>query len=115
MTVSIEPSDDGLTVKLAGKGSLAFFLQTLIRAKFYDDEGIDGLLSPLLNDAIRATLESLGADSPEAESYYSSWVAHSHVARVRDVIAQSPDYLSATPPQRQQMMRTALYPHPAAS
>ncbi|MGQ3040966.1 MAG: hypothetical protein ACT6TH_10135 [Brevundimonas sp.] len=74
MTVNIERSDHGLTVKLDGIGSLAFFLQTLIRAKFYDDEGVDGLLSPLLNDAIKVTLERLYADQPGAESYYSDWV-----------------------------------------
>jgi hypothetical protein len=111
LTVNIERSDHGLTVKLDGKGSLAFFLQTLIRAKFYDDEGVDGLLSPVLNRAIKATLETLDVDQPEAEAYYSGWVAHWHLDRVRDVISTSSDYLSASPPEQQEMMRTALYPH----
>lgn len=111
LTVSIERSDDGLMVKLDGKGSLSFFLQTLIRAKFYDDESVDGLLSPLLNNAIEATLETLDVAQPEAESYYSGWVEHWHLDRVRDVISASSDYQSASPPEQQQMMRTALYPH----
>lgn len=109
--MNIEKSDHGLTVKLEGRGSLAFFLRTLIRAKFYDDDGLDGLLSPLLNDAIRATIETLGADRSEVESWYSGWVADYHLNRVRDLISSSPDYLSASPLDRQEMMRTALYPH----
>ena len=111
MTVSIERSDQGLTVKLDGRGSLSFFLQTLVRAKFYDDEGLEGLLSPLLNNAIKATLETLDVDQPEAESYYSGWVAHWHLDRVRNVISSSSGYLSVSPPEQQEMMRTALYPH----
>lgn len=115
LPVSIESSDDGLTVKLDGLGGLAFFLQTVIRAKFYDDEGVDGLLSPHLNDAIKATLERMYADQPGAEAYYSAWVARWHLARVRDVISGSSEYLSATQPERQEMMRTALYPHQAVA
>lgn len=113
LTVNIERSDHGLTVKLDGIGGLAFFLQTLIRAKFYDDESVEGLLSPLLNDAIKATLERMYADHPEAESYYSGWVAHWHLDRVHNVIKGSSAYRSATAPERQEMMRTALYPHQA--
>lgn len=109
--MSIERSDRGLTVKLDGTGSLAFFLQTVLRAKFYDDEGVDGLLSPLLNKAIRDTLEALEADRPQTESYYSGWVAHWHLDRVRSVISSSSVYLSASPPEQEEMMRTALYPH----
>lgn len=113
LTVNIERSDHGLTVKLDGIGSLAFFLQTLIRAKFYDDEGVDGLLSPLLNDAIKVTLERMYADQPGAESHYSDWVAHWHLDRVHEVIKGSSEYRSATTPERQEMMRIALYPHQA--
>lgn len=115
MAVNIERSDRGLTVKLDGSGGLSFFLQTLIRAKFYDDDGVDGLLSPLLNDAIKATLETLHADQPEAASYYSGWVAHWHLDRVRDAISSSSGYLAASPPAQQEMMRTALYPHDPAA
>lgn len=115
MPVNIERSDHGLTVKLDGYGSLSFFLQTLIRAKFYDDEGVGGLLSPLLNNAIKATLETLDVDQPEAESYYSGWVAYWHLDRVRNVISASSDYLSASPTEQQEMMRTALYPHQPTS
>jgi hypothetical protein len=111
VTVNIEKSDHGLTVKLDGKGSLAFFLRTLIRAKFYDDDGLDGLLSPLLNDAIRTTIETIEPDQSEVESWYSGWVAEYHVDRVRDLVSSSADYLSASPLDQQEMLRTALYPY----
>jgi hypothetical protein len=111
VTVKIEKSDHSLTVKLDGIGSLSFFLQTLIRAKFYDDDGLDGLLSPLLNNAIKETLETLDANRPNAALYYSDWVAHWHLDRVRSIISSSSDYLAASEPDRQEMMKTALYPH----
>lgn len=107
----IEKSDHGLTVRLEDRGSLAFFLQTLIRAKFYDDGGVDGLLSPLLNSAIAATVDRLDTDQPEAASYYSDWVAHWQLARVSDLISSSSNYLSASPSEQKAIMRTALYPH----
>lgn len=88
-----------------------FFLQTLMRAKFYDDDSVEGLLSPLFNNAIRATLESVAIDQPEAASYYSGWVADLHLERVRKVISSSSGYLAASPPERHEMMRAALYPH----
>lgn len=114
MALNIERSDQGLTVTLDGRGSLAFFLQTLIRAKFYDDGSVQGLLSPLLNDAIKTTIETLDADQSEVASYYSDWVARWHLDRVRKVISASSDYLSASPPEQMQMMRTALFPHQPA-
>jgi len=115
VTVKIEKSDHGLTVKLDGTGSLSFFLQTLIRAKFYKDDGLDGLLSPLLNNAIKDTLETLDADQPNTAPYYSDWVAQWHLDRVRKVISSSSEYLSASELDRQEMMKTALYPHKPAS
>ncbi len=116
MALNIERSDHGLTVTLDGRGSLSFFLQTLVRAKFYDDGSVDGLLSPLLNDAIKTTIETLDADqSEEASSYYSDWVAHWHLDRVRKVISASSGYLSASPPEKTQMMQTALFPHQPAN
>jgi len=111
LALNIERSDHGLTVTLDGRGSLSFFLQTLVRAKFYDDDSVDGLLSPLLNNAIKTTIETLDADQSEAATYYSDWVVHWHLDRVRKVISASSDYLSASPPEQTQMMRTALYPH----
>lgn len=111
MALNIERSDHGLTVTLDGRGSLSFFLQTLVRAKFYGDDSVDGLLSPLLNNAIETTIESLGPHQSEAATYYSDWVARWHLDRVRKVISESSDYLTASPPEQMQMMRTALYPH----
>lgn len=114
MALNIERSDHGLTVTLDGKGSLSFFLQTLVRAKFYDDGSVHGLLSPLLNDAIKTIIETLDADQSEAAPYYSDWVAHWHLDRVRKVISASSDYLSASPPEQVQMMRNALFPYQPA-
>ena len=110
MALNIERSDHGLTVTLDGRGSLAFFLQTLVRAKFYDDGSVQWLLSSPLNDAIKTTIETLDSDQSEVASYYSDWVAHWQLDRVRKVISASSDYLSASPPEQMQMMRTALFP-----
>ena len=111
----IDKAAGRLTIDLKGTGDLAFLLQTLIRAKFYDDGGgVDGLLSPLLNGAIESTLDALATEQPDTASYYSGWVAHHHLARVRAVLSSSSDYLSASTTEQQEMMRTALYPHEAA-
>ena len=111
MTVQIEDDGQGLTIKLEGAGMGLFFLRTLMRAKFYDDDGgLEGLLSPPLNSAIKATLETLGLRQREAAAYYAEWVAHHHQARVQALISTSLSYRSASPAEQQAMMRNALYP-----
>ena len=88
-----------------------FLLQTLMRAKFYDDGRLDGLLSPLLNSAIKAALETMGANQSDAIAYYAEWVAHHHEAHVRDLVSTSSDYRSAKPAEQHAMLCTALYPY----
>ena len=109
--MEIEQSEHGFMVRLESEGSLAFFLRTLLRAKFYDDEGIEGLLSPLLNNAIAETLHKLESTRPGTAAYYAGWVEEWHLARASALVASSPDYLGASPAEQKAMMRGALYPH----
>ena len=108
--MQIEKAGHGLTIKLDGTGSLAFFLQTLLRAKFYDDGGVDGLLSPLLNSALKATLETIGTEQPDTANYYAGWVQDLHQARVQALVSTSSGYRSASVSGQKAMMRTALFP-----
>ncbi|HEV7227451.1 hypothetical protein [Brevundimonas sp.] len=109
--MDVQSGDRRVSLTFEGSGDVALCLQLALRAKFFDDETATGLLSPPINEILRAAMAALEADRGTAAEHYSEWVVTHHLPRVRHRITSLPEYQRADHEGRRQLMATALYPH----
>lgn len=99
-----------VTISAEGTGEVSLLLRAFLTAKFRSESEEDALLSPHLNELIKACLDALPDKWDQPARYYADWVEAHHLDRVIRVVVASDSYKLADPEEASELLRAALYP-----